>query len=194
MIERIQRIQDIQGLLRLLLKQFIAERDVVLDATAGRGRDTVFLAECVGAAGKVYALDIQEEAIRETGQLLEIYGLKDRVMLYLLDHAALDQVVQDKLAAAVFNLGYLPGSDHQITTEPASTLAAIRAVLKRLKPGGVLALTLYRGHPGAGAEAAAVETLLQSLPPKEYSVLAGNYLNQKKEAPSWVLVQKIGED
>lgn len=190
----IERIQDIQGLLRLLLRQFIAPGDAVLDATAGRGRDTVFLAECVGSAGKVYAFDIQEEAIRGTAELLETTGFKDRVLLYQLDHARLAEVTQDKLKAAVFNLGYLPGSDHQVRTETDTTLAAIWAVLKLLQKGGVLALTVYRRHPGARAESVEVERLLKNLPAKDYSVLAGNYLNQSQEAPSWVLVQKNRED
>ncbi|GAB6173912.1 class I SAM-dependent methyltransferase [Paradesulfitobacterium aromaticivorans] len=190
----IERIQDIQGFLRLILGQFIARGDVVLDATAGRGRDTVFLAECVGTSGKVYAFDIQEEAIRDTAELLDAAGLKDRVLLYHLDHARLAEMIKDKLKAAVFNLGYLPGSDHKLTTEPYSTIAAIRAALNLLHKGGVLALTVYRGHHGARAEAEAVAELLRSLPAKDYSVLAGNYLNLGHEAPFWVLVQMNRKD
>ena len=33
--------------------------DIAVDATAGNGHDTLFLAERVGPAGQVYAFDIQ---------------------------------------------------------------------------------------------------------------------------------------
>jgi len=45
--------------------------EVVIDATAGNGHDTLFLAQQVGASGTVYSFDVQEEAIRITGSRLE---------------------------------------------------------------------------------------------------------------------------
>ncbi len=37
---------------------------------SGAGRDTLFLARCVGNTGKVFAFDIQAEAVKATQQLL----------------------------------------------------------------------------------------------------------------------------
>ncbi|MHB8124088.1 MAG: tRNA (mnm(5)s(2)U34)-methyltransferase [Desulfitobacteriaceae bacterium] len=189
----IRELRDIQGLLRSFLQPLILPGDNVLDATAGRGRDTLFLAECVGPTGRVYALDIQEQAIQETSRLLFDKGMTDRVLLYCLDHARCREVIPDRLRAVIFNLGYLPGSDHSIVTLKESTLRGIQEALKLLQVGGLLALTVYRGHPGAEDEATVIEKLLTSLPKSYYSTLEGRYLNQGEKSPYWIMVQKNGE-
>lgn len=189
----IRELRDIQGLLRFFLQQLILPGDNVLDATAGKGRDTLFLAECVGPSGKVYALDIQEQALHETRRLLFDKGVADRVLLYCLDHARCREVVTDQLRAVIFNLGYLPGSDHSIVTLKESTLRGIQEALKLLQVGGFLVITVYRGHPGAEDEANAIEKLLSSLPKSYYSTLEGRYSNQGEKSPYWIMVQKNGE-
>ena len=40
--------------------------DVVLDLTMGNGNDTLYLSGKVGQKGKVYAFDIQKEALKNT--------------------------------------------------------------------------------------------------------------------------------
>lgn len=187
----IRGIQDIQAILRYFLSQKILPGDHVLDGTAGRGRDTLFLAECVGKTGRVYSFDIQEAAIAETRKLLQKNFLVPRVTLYLMDHAKISEIITAPLKAAIFNLGYLPGSDHSIVTSPNSTLSALKGTLRLLSPDGILALTVYQGHQGAKEEAKAVNELMSSLP-KYYAVLMGSYLNQGDQAPYWILVQKMG--
>lgn len=184
------RLQDIQGFLRTILKESIQPGDIALDLTAGRGRDTLFLAQLVGAEGKVHAFDVQEVALQETQGLLKEQHMAERVRLYHWDHGRLLEKVQDPVQAAMFNLGYLPGHSQEITTQAASTLAALEAVLQLLRQGGVIALTVYRGHPGGLEEAAAVEEFLSCLPRRKYSVLRGEYINQLPNAPYWILVQK----
>ena len=39
-----------------IVKGVIEDGDIVVDCTAGNGKDTLFLAELVGTRGKVYAL------------------------------------------------------------------------------------------------------------------------------------------
>ena len=46
-----------------ILREAIRPGDTVIDATAGNGHDTVFLAEIVGSNGRVLAFDIQASAI-----------------------------------------------------------------------------------------------------------------------------------
>ena len=41
----------------------LREGDLAVDATAGNGHDTVFLAQAVGETGKVFAIDVQAAAI-----------------------------------------------------------------------------------------------------------------------------------
>lgn len=189
----IKGIQNISGLLREFIMSVVQPGDVVLDATAGRGRDTEFLAECVGPQGKVYAFDIQEEAIRETRERLHLRGFEQRVKLFNLDHARLGEVVQGQLKVVIFNLGYLPGSDRLIVTQAASTINALHEALNRLEVRGLLLLTIYRGHDGAREEANAVDHFCRTLPKKEYSVLEGQYTNQGEDTSYWIIVQKNRE-
>lgn len=188
-----KRIQDIQGLLRTLILSHLSPGESAVDATAGKGRDTLWLAQIVGAGGKVHAFDIQEEALAETARRLAQVGLTDRVVLYMADHARMTDYIKEKVQLVMFNLGYLPGSDHKITTLPESTVTALGGALSILRPGGILAITVYRGHPGAVTEAQAVEGFLNGLEPKQYSVLQGSYINQRDDIPYWILVQKHWE-
>ena len=147
-----------------ILTNHLQQGDQAIDATAGNGYDTLFLAEQVGSSGKVTAIDIQDCAIRSTREKLESTGLIDRVKLVTDDHAtALGKLIEanrEKIAAITFNLGYLPGSDKSIQTETESTEEALAASIQLLSPGGYLCVTAYRGHSGGTSEAEAVEAFM----------------------------------
>lgn len=57
-----------------------------IDATMGKGNDTLFLCKLAGESGRVLAFDVQEEALRRTGQLLEESGMRKRAELVLDGH------------------------------------------------------------------------------------------------------------
>ena len=140
--------------------------EVAIDATAGDGHDTQFLAECVGPAGRVYAFDIQPEAIEATGRTVRGYK---RVTLILRDHSEIEQAIpaewHGRVGVVMFNLGYRPGGDKTLTTRPETTLRALKAALNLIRPGGILTILAYRGHPGGAEEAEAVSGWLDKLPP-----------------------------
>lgn len=150
-------------------KEWLEPGDWAIDATAGNGLDTAFLAACVRPGGRVFAFDIQEAAIRSTATLLESKGLLESVTLIRASHARM----RDPLACGIrgqvklvcFNLGYLPNGDHAIRTTAASTLPALYESLLMLSPAGALSVVAYRGHDGAMAEAQAVEAFFNNLPP-----------------------------
>jgi SAM-dependent methyltransferase len=143
--------------------------EAALDATAGNGCDTEFLARELGPQGKVYAVDIQAPAIAATRRRLEQRNLLKRVDLIPGDHSNLRELLGDgldgKLCLACFNLGYLPTGDHRVTTRPDTTLKALEQALYLIKPAGALSVMVYRGHEGAVEEANAVEEYFKSLPP-----------------------------
>ena len=56
------------------LRAVIAPGDIAVDATAGTGQDTVFLCQCVGETGRVFAFDIQTAALQQTTDNLEKSG------------------------------------------------------------------------------------------------------------------------
>ena len=135
----------------------LRDGDVAIDATAGNGHDTVFLAKLVGEAGKVIAFDVQEQAIASTRERLAAEGLLERVELVHGSHGSLaEQVTSGSVAAVMFNLGYLPGGDHAVITRTTETLRALEAALGVLRPGGILTIVCYPGHEGGNEESAAV--------------------------------------
>src|SRR5262249_21317060 len=137
---------------------------IAIDATAGNGHDTRFLLECVGASGRVFAFDLQAEALAHTARAA---GDVSNLTLFTRDHAEMRDAIPPEyhghVGAVMFNLGYLPGGDHSITTQPTSTLKAISAALELLRPGGVLTVLAYTGHLGGAEEADAVAKLLGEL-------------------------------
>jgi len=144
-----------------LLGEHLKEGDLAIDATAGNGHDTLFLAERVGASGHVIAIDIQKSAIESTRGKLIAAGLEDRVALFATDHAiqlkALIEAKIESIDAIIFNLGYLPGSDKSVQTQPTNTHGALAAAIHLLRPEALLCVTAYRGHPGGVEEAKVVE-------------------------------------
>ena len=57
------------------LAQVLDDESVVVDATMGNGNDTAFLA---GLAKKVYAFDVQEQALEKLVNACQIWKLKMR--------------------------------------------------------------------------------------------------------------------
>ncbi len=148
------------------LAAVIKPGDAVVDATVGNGHDTLFLARQVGATGQVWGFDVQARALAATRELLQTHGLAASVRLLNTGHQdlarSLPASLDGRLAAVMFNLGYLPGSDKRITTQPVTTIAALDASLGWLRPGGVISLLVYRGHHGGQHEADAVLAWLQA--------------------------------
>ena len=173
------------------LKNHLHEGDHAIDATAGNGYDTLFLAEQVGLSGKVIAIDIQDCAIQSTRKKLEAAGLMDRVRLVSENHAlALRKLILDnheKVAAITFNLGYLPGSDRAIQTQVESTEEALAASVQLLANGGSLCVTAYRGHSGGSAEAEGVEAFMRRSQPEGHSVDCYEPVSCKSPPILWVL-------
>jgi predicted methyltransferase len=157
-----------------LLTNHLKEGDRAIDATAGNGYDTLFLAEQVGPSGKVIAIDIQDCAIQSTREKLGSAGLIDRVRLVTEDHAvALKKLIvanHEKVAAITFNLGYLPGSDKSIQTRADSTGEALAASIQLLSLGGYLCVTAYRGHSGGTSEAETVEAFMRKYQTEGHAV------------------------
>lgn len=166
--------------------------DTVVDATAGNGHDTVFLARLAGPAGHVHAFDVQEEAIRSTRERMEEAGLlTPNVHLHLSSHDRLAELVSGPVKAIVFNLGYLPGGDKKTVTRTDSTLAALEQAAALIAPNGLLSVMCYPGHEGGAAEAEAVEALLSRLPHHAWRTGKYQLLNTGSPAPFQVCAFRL---
>ncbi|MDT8442306.1 MAG: class I SAM-dependent methyltransferase [Desulfuromonadales bacterium] len=185
-----------------LLVEVLSAGDTAIDLTAGLGRDTLALAGAVGRVGRVVAFDLQEPALQQTARLCAGYGfavehwssdesVPQRPAVYLVHgcHSRLSRTVSCPVTAIIANLGYLPGSDRQLVTRSETTVAALRQGLDLLATGGRLAVTVYPGHAGGEAEAAAVADLLYALPSKGWQVLQLRVAN-RQQAPCLLVAER----
>lgn len=162
--DRLRPVEKRQSLTQLAqdrIAQVIRAGDIVVDATVGNGFDTVFLARQVGQAGRVFGFDLQQQAIQSTQKRLAAAQLEN-VQLLLTSHSEFENHVDGTIAAAMFNLGYLPRSDHAVVTMAHTTLAALEQMTRQLAPGGIITVLAYRGHDGGPKEAEAVRNWLQA--------------------------------
>lgn len=142
-------------------------RIFAVDATAGNGHDTAFLAELAGTKGKVAAFDVQPGAIEATRTRLAKNGLGGNVELFLCGHEKMAKTLgaewHGNVNAVFFNLGYLPKGNHAITTLPETTLRALDAAWEMLAAGGFISLTVYTQHAGGFEESARVAGWLEKM-------------------------------
>ena len=127
--------------------QHLREGDVAVDFTMGNGNDTLFLSKTVGASGKVYAFDIQPEALESTRAHLEREGVPENYTLICASHHLVKEYVKEPIKCGMFNLGYLPRSGKKaVTTLRETTMPAVEAALDLLGADGVLLIAIYPGH------------------------------------------------
>ncbi len=179
----------------LLVERAVAEGGgPVIDATAGNGHDTLFLARASGAGGRVHAFDVQAGALEETARRLREHGLDGRVCLHHQPHERMGETlppdIRGRVAAVLFNLGYLPGSNKRVITRSETTLAALGEALDWVRPGGVVTVVAYPGHDGGAEEAAAVRGWAAGLEARRFDTLEFRSLNRGGVAPFGIAVWK----
>ncbi len=226
-----------------IVEAYVHPGDTVIDATCGNGFDTLRLAEMLRVdakagdaadakagdpkmiSGRLYAFDIQPEAVEATRELLrrEGYGagLPDgaasgqadgadhpgriggdsskaapgRITVACLGHQQMLSCFEGlesmpEASAIVFNLGYLPGGDKQITTTTETTLDAVRDSLRLLKVNGLLCITMYDGHPEGAEEKRALLHFAEELDSKLWHVSYISMLNQRNAPPEILLITR----
>ena len=185
-----------------LVREVLSPRDLAVDLTAGKGRDTLVLAQAVGPNGQVVAFDTQAVALAQTAALLEQHGCQVKnwpgerdippaagIFLVQACHSSLQKMLTRPVRAVIANLGYLPGGDHQLITRPVSTLPALEQSLALLSIGGRLAVTVYPTHPGGSEEAREVDDFFANLPPDLWQVLLLRVAN-RGEAPYLLVAER----
>lgn len=173
-----------------LISKMVFPGETVIDATAGNGNDTQFLAEIVGEKGHVFAFDIQQQALDATKERLG--ELANEVTLILDSHANVDQYVKGPIGGAMFNLGYLPYSDDlSVITTAESTVAAVHKMLGLLKANGILTISVYAGHEGGKEERDALLHYVGNLHQADVHVAKYEIVNQRKNPPFLLAIEKL---
>ena len=171
------------------LEQSVKPGSFCIDATAGKGRDTVLLCRLTGDAGRVLAFDIQEAAVAQTKGLLAAEGLTAEVIRD--SHANMERyAAAETVDCVVFNFGRLPGGDPSIFTRSDTSVAALEAALRLLKSGGVVAIALYYGGVNGYGERDAVMTWLETLDDRKFSVLRCDWANRRNDPPVPIFIWK----
>jgi 16S rRNA C1402 N4-methylase RsmH len=174
-----------------LLREVIREGDLVIDATAGNGHDTVFLAECVGTGGRVLAFDIQKPAIEATRARVDEAGCGSQVTIQECSHGRILEFAEPaSVAAIMFNLGYLPGEDHGTTTRLEETIQALEASSVVLAPCGALSVICYPGHEAGATEAEAVESWLTAKTTDHWRLAKYSICGTLRPAPFLLVARK----
>ena len=185
-----QRINS-KTLAHTVLLPILSSAKCVVDATAGNGHDTVFLAEHSSDDCAVYAFDIQQDALDSAKRLVDEKGVAKKVHLVLDSHENVEAHIAGEIDAAMFNLGYLPTGDHLITTQADSTMKAIMTMVRKLSVGGMVTIVSYSGHEAGAKEQTRLFEELVRLPVRYYTVSSFRMINHKETAPMLFLIEKV---
>jgi hypothetical protein len=184
------QISRINRFLHHVLAPFLRAGDLAVDCTVGNGHDALFLARAIGEKGRLYGFDVQSEAVEKTRSRLLAAGIgEDRFTLLRKSHEELDRYVPRGIGAAVYNLGYLPGSGRLLATGRESSIRSIGTALELIRPEGVVSATLYYGHDGGREEAEGLLDYAAALDHARFKVLHLSYTNLPNDPPSILLIQ-----
>ena len=174
------------------LEEHVQPGDVCIDATMGNGNDTALLSRLAGESGRVVAFDIQQMALDNTMQKLRKEECPKNYELVLKSHEFMDDYAQkESVSCITFNLGYLPGGDHEKATKGDSSIRAIETGLDLLKKKGLMTVCIYSGGDSGFEERDAVLSYLKGLDAKKYLVIISEYANRPNNPPIPVLIIKM---
>jgi len=144
-------------------------KDVAVDATLGNGYDSLFL---VNHYKDVYSFDIQELALRRSNEKLKYY---DNIHLYNDSYANIDKYVKG-IDALIYNLGFLPGSNHNIKTNGKDTIKSLSSALPLLNKGGKCIIVSYLIHDNK-EEYNLIKEYLENINKSEYIIVSTSFDN-----------------
>lgn len=162
-----------------------------IDATAGNGWDSLFLAVNTPNNAIIYSFDIQKSALVKTRDLLAEHSVLSKVKLIQDNHENIARHIVDQIDVAMFNLGYLPGENHNVTTQAITTIKSVKETLALLSLGGFLTLIAYPGHESGQIEFDEVEKLLKMLPTRTFAVNSWVPVNAAKKPPVLYVIEKV---
>lgn len=182
------KINNLIEIQKLVIKSYLSDIKIAVDATLGNGNDTNMIIETFGRDVKVYSFDIQEKAIISAKENIKNEYHKN--IEFINDsHEYMDKYVKGSPDLVMFNLGYLPKSDHVIKTNPYTTLHAMEKAIEILKPNGLISIMFYIGHDNAREYKTLLE-YVRILDARNFKAIHVNPINQDENAPKLVIIQK----
>lgn len=179
------------NIINRIIDESVGEGDICIDATAGRGNDTLHLCRLVGDTGHVTAFDIQQDAVDSTRELLKRHGMANRADVRLQSHSEMDSLFEEGTVSFItFNFGWLPKGDHNIFTKKDTSIQAIEKGLKLLKNGGMMSLIIYYGRETGFEERDALLQYLPTLDSRLYTVIEMPFVNRQNCPPIPIIIIK----
>ncbi len=181
---------NVLNLNKKLLLPHLAKSTRLVDATAGNGYDSEFLLAHSPAQAVLYCCDIQEKALQNTRMRVENKYPEARVHYYHGNHLDFFKETPGPWDVVMFNLGYLPGGDHTLHTQPQNTVRTLVAAAEKLALHGLISLVAYPGSPIGAEECRLVGEWLQGLDQKSWEVVHIHMYNQLHQPPELWLLEK----
>ena len=181
---------DLIELHKHFILQHLGEGEVAVDFTMGNGNDTLFLSKTVGKSGRVYAFDIQEDALTSTRRHLSENSAPENYELICASHHRVREFVHEPIKAGMFNLGFLPRSQNKrVTTMRETTMPAVAAAIDLLAPDGALIVAIYPGHEEGALEGDMLREYFKTL--SKYRICASEFhILNSPTSPYFYLIEK----
>lgn len=174
-----------------LITEIWPEIDYAIDATCGNGHDTLFLAKHCTTKGRVLSFDIQQQAINSAEKRIKEHELTNTVQFICDSHEHLKQYAKQQAQVIMFNLGYLPNADKNITTQTDSTLTALNAAIEILAPNGLLSILCYPGHTEGKTETEYVKKWIDDLNKQQFETKTHQSTVPTEASPILFITKKI---
>ena len=175
-------VGNISDLSHHIIKDFVSNKEIAIDATLGNGYDSDFLSEIFT---KVYSFDIQEDACNryKSKNIHNVEVIND-------SHHLFKNYINENVDCIMYNLGFLPGGNKEITTLHTTSLESIQVGLDILNSGGIMSICIYRGHNEGKIEETCILEFLRKLPKNKFGVMSHSYLNRQEISPLMVIIEK----
>ena len=174
-------VSDVSILSHNIIKEYVKNKIVAIDATLGNGYDCDFLSSCFK---KVYAFEIQKEACEK------YIDKNNNVIIINESHHKIDKFINEEVDCVCYNLGYLPGGNKEITTLAETSLKSIQLSLNLLSKNGIISIAIYRGHNEGMEEKNCIIKYLKTLPKNSFGVMIHECINRSEKSPLLIIVEK----
>jgi len=159
-------MEKITDIAHLIIKDHLKDvfNPTIIDATCGNGHDTLFLVQ--NFKGNIHAYDIQEIAINNTKELTKGFDVTFHLASY-------EEIDQSSIDLVLFNLGYLPNGNKEITTKASTTLNIVKKLVDSFidNPNMLILLIVYPLHEEGGRESQILDEYTSNLDKSQYDVL-----------------------
>ena len=143
--------------------------------------------------GHIFGFDIQDIAINNTKKLLDENNINNYTLFNCSHDLILEKlnVYKGKISFIVYNLGYLPNGNKDITTNYESTISSIKGSLKLLNKKGIIVITVYPGHDEGKIESEKIREFLKTID-NIYNI--NEYHNTDDDSSPYVIYIKTKEN